>query len=204
MPKTKPATRKPSARAARRDDTSASSRAKSPAEEIRRARQGGRSILLSIARSQRTIPLPDALAALLADALDAYARGHSVELAVNSNRSEPPSPYLILDRAPDDEITTQEAAAALRVSRPTIIKAIDEGRLPARKVGKHRRVRIYDFNAFARAEQAARIVHGSESSRLEQSWGLHEVSSPPTIEQWKALTGRISTAESRTSTRKRH
>jgi len=158
---------------------------------------------VAIARSRRTAPLPDVLAALLADALDAHARGHSVELVVNAHRSEPPNPYLILDRDPDDELTTQQAAAALRVSRPTIIKAIDEGRLPARMVGKHRRVRIYDFNAFARAEQAARAVHGTESTRLEQSWGLHEVAPVPTIDEWKGLGGRLVTPSSPTSRRKR-
>ena len=193
MPKTKPATRKPAALAARRDDTSASSRAKSPAEEIRRARNGGRSVSLSIARSQRTIPLPDALAALLADALDAHALGHSVELVVNSSRSEPPNPYLILDRDPDDEITTQEAAAALRVSRPTIIKAIDEGRLPARKVGKHRRVRVYDFNAFARAAQAARACTAADISRESQALGEYDSLRPMAETAWDALKRGIHT-----------
>jgi len=212
MPKTKPTTRKPSntarkrsARKGRRDERDAASTsvphstkgsaarnaaANSPADEIRRARKSGRAVSVAIARSPRTIALPDALTALLADALDAYALGHSVELAVNARRAEAPNPYIILDRDPNDELTTQEAAAALRVSRPTIIKAIDEGRLPARLVGKHRRVRIYDFNAYARAEMESRAAHGVESTRLEQEWGLHEVSPPPTAAVWKALAGR--------------
>ncbi|MFZ4751244.1 MAG: helix-turn-helix domain-containing protein [Phycisphaerales bacterium] len=221
------ATRKPPARAGRQDETPTRSTAASlaktssrqrsradvasanppsaspTADEIRRARTSGRSVSVAIARRPRTPPLPDILAALLADALDAHARGHSVELVVNAHRSEPPNPYLILDRDPNDELTTQQAAAALRVSRPTIIKAIDEGRLPARMVGKHRRVRIYDFNAFARAEQAARAVHGIESTRLEQSWGLHEVGPAPTIEEWKDLGGRMVAPNSRAPRRKR-
>jgi excisionase family DNA binding protein len=205
------ATRKPPARAGRQDGTSARSTAGSlartpsrkrsradvasanppsaspTADEIRRARTSGRSVSVAIARRPRTPPLPDILAALLADALDAHARGHSVELVVNAHRAEPPNPYLILDRDPNDELTTQQAAAALRVSRPTIIKAIDEGRLPARMVGKHRRVRIYDFNAFARAEQAARAEHAAALSQESHSLGEYDVLTPLSASAWSTL-----------------
>lgn len=141
----------------------------------------GGSIAISLPRGDDPIPLPSAIATLLADALDAHAAGRRVELAIESiPETATTSPYLILDRADDDELTTQEAARALRVSRPTIIKAIDEGRLPARLVGKHRRVRVYDFNAFARAEQAARVRHAVASDRLEQELGLYELSLPDT------------------------
>lgn len=183
--------RQPKARAKSRQRPGATeparSAASSPADEIRRARKAGRAVTVAIARSARVIPLSDALIALLANALEAHANGHSVELVINSNRAEPPNPYLILDRDPNDELTTQEAAAALRVSRPTIIKAIDEGKLPARKVGKHRRVRVYDFNAFARSEQLARVEHARESDRLEQAIGMYELTLPKSGDEWKQL-----------------
>jgi excisionase family DNA binding protein len=38
------------------------------------------------------------------------------------------------------ELTTQDVAAFLNVSRPFVVKEIDEGRLAHRKVGRHRRV----------------------------------------------------------------
>lgn len=46
------------------------------------------------------------------------------------------------------ELSTQEAAAFLNVSRPFVVKQIETGRLPARKVGRHRRVLFEDLLAF--------------------------------------------------------
>jgi excisionase family DNA binding protein len=38
------------------------------------------------------------------------------------------------------ELSTQEAADFLNVSRPFVVKEIEQGRLQHRKVGRHRRV----------------------------------------------------------------
>jgi excisionase family DNA binding protein len=48
------------------------------------------------------------------------------------------------------EFTTVEAANFLNVSRPFVIKEIEEGRLPHRKVGTHRRVAFEDLVTYAR------------------------------------------------------
>jgi len=47
------------------------------------------------------------------------------------------------------ELTTVEAAVFLNVSRPFVIKEIEEGRLPHRMVGTHRRVALTDLMAYA-------------------------------------------------------
>jgi excisionase family DNA binding protein len=49
------------------------------------------------------------------------------------------------------ELSTQDAAAFLNVSRPFVVKQIDAGRLPCRKVGRHRRILFDDLLAYQQA-----------------------------------------------------
>ena len=51
-------------------------------------------------------------------------------------------------------LTTQEAAGFLNVSRPFVIKEIEQGRLPHRLVGTHRRIAIDDLMQYAQTMRA--------------------------------------------------
>jgi len=89
-----------------------------------------------------TIQLPSSVARVLFRVLSEMAKGNAVSL-------------IPIGR----ELSTQEAADLLGVSRPFIVKQVAEGRLAHRTVGRHRRIRLGDLMAYQRAmDESARAA----------------------------------------------
>lgn len=77
------------------------------------------------------IDIPSDLVMLLRTVIEAVGRGGSVTI-----------------QTLPQELSTTLAAEQLGVSRPTLMKMINSGEIPAHKVGSHHRIKLEDLRAF--------------------------------------------------------
>jgi excisionase family DNA binding protein len=105
--------------------------------------------------SAGTVKLPTSVVTMLIRILEEMARGNAVTLIpVHA------------------ELTTQEAADMLNISRPSLIQLLDEGRIEHRRVGTHRRVRFESVMNFKRRAEAERRAALAELAAYDQELGL--------------------------------
>jgi len=72
------------------------------------------------------------------------------------------------------EVTTAEAADLLNVSRPFVIKLLESGAMPFRKVGTHRRVRLIDVLEYRDRQDAVANAALNDMVRQAERHGLYE------------------------------
>jgi excisionase family DNA binding protein len=72
------------------------------------------------------------------------------------------------------ELTTQEVANLLNVSRPFVIKQIESGMLKCRKVGRHRRVEFSELMRYQKDSLLKRDAALDELAAIGQELGLDD------------------------------
>ena len=108
-----------------------------------------------VAGQEKPFELPTGAVALLMDILEAMAAGRGMTL--------------IPENA---ELTTVQAADVLNVSRPFLIKLLDENLLPHRNVGKHRRIRMEAVMAYKASIDRERETVLGQLARQAQEQGM--------------------------------
>jgi excisionase family DNA binding protein len=108
------------------------------------------------------IELPDSLYRVLRDVVERLRKGESVSIF-----------------SADEELTSQEAADALNVSRPYLVRLLDSGEIPCHRVGTHRRVRREDLEHYRGQRDQRRRSHLRAMVREAEEAGLYDVPEIP-------------------------
>ena len=124
-----------------------------PTEHERELAKAGRRVLDELSPAQRVsrlklledgmereIQLPRQALRLLGEVLREMGRGNAVAVI-----------------PVESEITTQQAADILNMSRPHLVGLLESNAIPHRKVGAHRRVKLLDVLNYKRQEDSERV-----------------------------------------------
>jgi excisionase family DNA binding protein len=106
--------------------------------------------------TERTLEVPRSAVELLAEVLVNMAKGRAVSIV-----------------PAHAELTTQQAADMLHVSRPFLIGLLDAGEIDHHRVGTHRRIKAEDLLAYKRADDLRRRQAVDELTALTQDMELY-------------------------------
>jgi excisionase family DNA binding protein len=112
---------------------------KAGAKVVELSRKAGKVVLRSDAAESEEIVVPQSAFKLFVEILAAMANGQGVTVMPLHA-----------------ELTTQQAADLLNVSRPFLVQLLEDEKIPCKKVGTHRRIRLTDVLAYRDRDDQAR------------------------------------------------
>jgi len=106
--------------------------------------------------AEDALVIPRPTVVMLAQVLSLLESGHGVQIIPK-----------------DAELTTQQAADVLNVSRPYLISLLESGQIPFRKVGRHRRITFEALMEYKRQDDLQRRAAADDLADLSQELGLY-------------------------------
>ncbi len=106
--------------------------------------------------AEDTLVIPRPTVVMLAQVLSLLESGHGVQIIPK-----------------DAELTTQQAADVLNVSRPYLIGLLESRQIPFRKVGRHRRITFEALMEYKRQDDSKRRAAADDLADLSQELGLY-------------------------------
>jgi excisionase family DNA binding protein len=116
-----------------------------------------------VAPDGSVVRLPPAVYQVLAQVISAMRAGRAITIAPLAQR-----------------LTTQEAADLLGVSRPTLIKLLEDGKIPFEQPGRHRRIRLDDLLTYRELRRKDRTSALDELIQQTETLGLYDDESSET------------------------
>jgi excisionase family DNA binding protein len=129
--------------------------ARETSRQLSRALSNRKSVTLRLGGIKEEIKLPKAAGSLLVEILNELGKGKAVKVL-----------------AMDAEISTQQAADLLHVSRPFLINLLERKEIPFHRIGSHRRLRLSDVLAYKKRTDEQRMAALDELTQLSQDLGL--------------------------------
>lgn len=134
-------------------------------------------IKLKIQGSDEVVTIPLKALQLLNSIISNMAQGKSVVLMPT-----------------DAEVSTQQAAEILNVSRPHVIKLLEKGAIPHRKVGSHRRILLQDilqYESILKSERRKKLDYLAKEAQvlnLGYEWfTLGSEQAPRHFDDWQRM-----------------
>lgn len=106
---------------------------------------------IEVRDEKKHLTIPTAAFEFLSKILDLMAKGKAISII--------PS---------DAEVTTQQAADILNVSRPHVVKLLEGDVIPCHKVGSHRRIKLKDLEHYRKKQADERKEHLTELAEQAQ------------------------------------
>ncbi|HXT92847.1 MAG TPA: helix-turn-helix domain-containing protein [Trebonia sp.] len=127
------------------------------------------------------VPLPEEVYRLLVEVVEAMREGKAITLVPHTQR-----------------LTTQEAADFLGVSRPTLVKLLEEGKIPFDQPGRHRRVLFTDLLAYRERRRQERGAALEQMTQDASEAGLYGDTAEDYAEALRRARKRIARQEDTT------